>query len=84
MSTIHGFCNRLLTTYRHRTPLGNNFETLDELTQLLFIFDNFDEIVGPQDNGQYLGHWKTKWTAIEGVRAYFDKIRKNSSMPTCS
>ena len=37
------------STYRHRTPLGNNYETLDELTQLLFIFEHFDEIVGPAD-----------------------------------
>jgi hypothetical protein len=27
----------------HRTVLGNNYETLDELTQLLFIFEHFDE-----------------------------------------
>lgn len=31
----------------HRTPLGNNYEVLDDLTQLLFLFDHFDEIVGP-------------------------------------
>ncbi len=74
VSTIHGLCNRLLTHHRHRTELGNNFETLDELTQLLFIFEHFEEIVGPPNNNLYLGHWKTKWTAIEGVRAYFDKI----------
>lgn len=35
VSTIHGMCNRLLMQHRHRTPLGNNYETLDELTQLL-------------------------------------------------
>jgi hypothetical protein len=32
--------------HRHRTELGNNYETLDELTQLLFIFEHFEEIVG--------------------------------------
>lgn len=74
VSTIHGLCNRLLTAYRHHTPLGNNYETLDELTQLLFVFDNFDAIVGPQVGDRFLGKWKTKWTAIEGVRGYFDKI----------
>lgn len=74
VSTIHALCNRLLTTYRHRTPLGSNYETLDELTQLLFIFDHFDEIIGQPVDGRYLGKWKTRWTAIEGVRAYFDKI----------
>jgi DNA helicase-2/ATP-dependent DNA helicase PcrA len=73
-TTIHGMCNRLISIHRHRTPLGSNYETLDELTQLLFIFDHFDQIVGdPTENG-YLGKWTTKWTAIEGVRGYFDKI----------
>ena len=74
VSTIHGFCHGLLTIHRHRTPLGNSFETLDELTQLLFIFDHFAEIFGAESQPPYLGHWKTKWTAIEGAHAYFDKI----------
>jgi len=72
--TIHGLCNRLLMTYRHRTPLGNDYETLDELTQLLFIFEHFTQIVGPQIDGRYLHKWTTKWTAIKGVCGYFDKI----------
>jgi len=74
VSTIHSLCNRILTQHRHRTHLGYNYDTLDELTQLLFIFEHFDKIVGPASNGCYLGRWKTRWTAIEGVRAYFDKI----------
>jgi DNA helicase-2/ATP-dependent DNA helicase PcrA len=74
VSTLHGLCNQLLTLHRHRTTLGNSYETLDELTQLLFIFEHFDEIIGPEDNGLYLGKWKTRWTAIEGARGYFDKI----------
>jgi DNA helicase-2/ATP-dependent DNA helicase PcrA len=74
ISTIHGLCNRVLTQYRHRTHLGHNYETLDELTQLLFIFDHFDEIMGAPQDGLHLGRWKTRWTAIDGVRPYFDKI----------
>lgn len=74
VGTIHGICNQLLLQFRHRTRLGNNYETLDELTQLLFIFDNFKEIIGDNNNGPYLGRWNTKWTAIEGVRDYFNKI----------
>jgi DNA helicase-2/ATP-dependent DNA helicase PcrA len=74
VGTIHGICNSLLMDHRHRTPLGNNYETLDELTQLLFIFDHFDEIVGPEINGTYMGRWRTKWTAIEGLCAYLNKI----------
>lgn len=73
-TTIHGLCNRLLTTHRHRTPLGSNYETLDDLTQLLFIFDHFKEIVGDPVDDLFLGKWKTKWTAIEGLRDYFNKI----------
>jgi DNA helicase II / ATP-dependent DNA helicase PcrA len=74
VTTIHGLCNRILTKHRHRTELGNSYETLDELTQLLFIFEHFDEIIGPEENDLYLGRWKTRWTAIEGARGYFDKI----------
>ena len=74
VSTIHSFCNRVLTHHRHRTELGHGFDTLDELTELLFIFEHFDEIIGPPANDLFLHCWKTRWTAIEGARAYFDKI----------
>lgn len=74
VSTIHSFCNHVLTQHRHRTALGHSFDTLDELTQLLLIFEHFDEIVGPPENDLFLGKWKTRWTAIDGARSYFDKI----------
>ena len=74
ISTIHGFCNQLLMRHRHRTPLGHNYETLDELTQLLFIFENFDKIIGRRQSGRFLTRWTTRWTAIEGARGYFNKI----------
>ncbi len=74
VSTIHSFCSRILTRHRHRTELGHSFETLDELTQLLFVFEHFDGIVGRPENDLFLMRWKTRWTAIEGVRGYFDKI----------
>jgi DNA helicase-2/ATP-dependent DNA helicase PcrA len=74
VSTIHGLCNQILTQHRHRTELGNSYETLDDLTQLLFIFEHFEEIIGPTENNLFLGKWKTRWTAIEGARGYFDKL----------
>lgn len=74
VSTIHGLCSQIITRYRHRTELGSNYETLDDLTQLLFIFDNFDEIIGPDTDGKFLGRWSTRWTAIEGARSYFNKM----------
>ena len=74
VTTIHGLCNRFIAKHRHHSPLGNNYETLDELTQLLFIFGHFDQIVGAPVNDRFLRRWKTKWTAIHGVRNYFNKI----------
>jgi DNA helicase-2/ATP-dependent DNA helicase PcrA len=74
VGTIHGVCNGLLQAHRHRTPLGNSYDTLDDLTQLLFLFEHFEEIVGPQENAMYMTRWRTKWSAIEGVRDYLNKI----------
>ena len=71
VGSIHGICNNFILRYRHRTPLGNNYEVLDDLTQLLFIFNHFDEIIGDNDSGCYLTRWNTRWTAIEGARTYF-------------
>lgn len=73
--TIHGVCNEFVDRYRHLTPLGNGYEVLDELTQQLFLFEHFDEIVGvADDGGRYLSRWATKWTAIEGIQRYLDKV----------
>ncbi len=83
VSTIHGFCNRILVQHGHRTELGHDFETLDNLTQLLFIFEHFDEIIGPVENGRFLLRWSTRWHAIEGARGYFDKITEELVDPSC-
>lgn len=74
VGTIHGICNNFILRYRHRTPLGNNYEVLDGLTQLLFIFDHFDDIIGFAENSRYLRRWTSRWTAIEGASKYFNKI----------
>ncbi len=74
ISTIHGYCHRVLTRYRHRTGLGHDYETLDDLTQLLFILEHFDEIIGLPEDDLYVTRWRTRWTAIEGARGYFDKM----------
>jgi DNA helicase-2/ATP-dependent DNA helicase PcrA len=75
VSTIHGICNHYLNRFRHHTWLNNNYEVLDELTQALFLFESFDEIVGePGAEGKYLGKWSTRWTAIRGLTGFFNKI----------
>jgi len=76
VTTIHGLCNHILTQLPHQTQLGNSYETLDELTQLLFIFEHFNEIIGPQ---RFLRPLLRKigrrdGPPFEGVRGYFDKM----------
>lgn len=73
--TIHGICNEFVDRHRQLTPLGNGYEVLDELTQSLFLFEHFDEVFGgPDTDDRYLGRWATKWTAINGIQRYLDKI----------
>lgn len=75
VNTIHGICNNYLSRFRHHTWLGNGYEVLDELTQALFLFENFQSIVGePTQNDRYLGKWANRWTTIEGLIGYFNKI----------
>ena len=70
VSTIHGLCNSILMQYRHHTRLGHNYET-DDLTQQLFIFEHFYQIIKAPKDGLYLNRWKTRWTAVEGGSAVF-------------
>jgi len=75
VGTIHSICNDHLMRFRHHTDLGAGYEILDELTQPLFLFENFDEIVDePHDGGKYLGKWSTRWTTIRGLTRFFNKI----------
>jgi len=75
IGTIHGVSNHFVTRYRHHTDLGHGYDTLDDLTQLLFLYDKFNEIFWePDEDGKFLHHWSTRWTAIEGARNYFNKI----------
>ena len=75
VGTIHSVCNQILREYRHRTRLGAGYESLDELGQLLFIFEHRREIAGLGSDPPYVaGKWTTRWSAIEGLRDYFNKI----------
>jgi len=75
VNTIHGICNDYLSTYRHHTDLGAGYEVLDDLTQPLFMFENFGVIAGEANSdGQFLGKWVNRWTAIKGLIEFFNKI----------
>src|SRR2546423_2586448 len=72
---LHGPCHDFVERYRHLTPLGHGFQVLDELSEALFLFEHFDVVVGePDGDGAYLGRWATKWSAIDGIRRFLDKI----------
>lgn len=74
IGTIHGICDKFIGQFRHHTKLKNNYEVLDELTQSLFLYENFKEIVEPPKDEKFLGRWKYKWTTIEGLIPYLNKI----------
>jgi DNA helicase-2/ATP-dependent DNA helicase PcrA len=82
VGTIHGIANDFLDKYRHKTPLGNNFTVLDDLTKSLFMNENFDALVegfvsDSDDSGReryFNEKWSTKWTAIKGLQDYFSRI----------
>lgn len=74
VGTLHGIANEFVEEFRHKTPLANNYEVLDAMTQKLFLFDKFDEIVGNPTNEKYFGKWSSKWSTIDQLLPYFDKI----------
>jgi len=75
VGTIHSLSNRALTRYRLYTGWGSGAEVLDEMTQALFLFENFERIASAPDAlGQHLGHWANRWTAIKGLAEFFNKI----------
>jgi DNA helicase-2/ATP-dependent DNA helicase PcrA len=82
VGTIHGIANDFIEKFRHKTQLGNNFQVLDDLTKKLFINDVFEEIVEgfesespkSEDRTQWFKKWSTKWTTIDGMSNYFDRI----------
>lgn len=73
IGTIHGLCNEFISKFLNHTPLKKGYTILDELTQLFFIYENFDEII-PKINELFFNKWKNKWKTIKTICTYFDKI----------
>ena len=74
VGTLHGIAHELVELNRHHTPLASNFEVLDDLTQKLFLYDKFEEIIPEKREDKYFGSWATKWSTIDFLLPYFDKI----------
>ncbi len=76
INTIHGICNQLIIENLHHTPLGNNYETLDQFTQQLLIVEYIDAICPPQMRTFFQHYWKTQATReiAKKFQFFFDKI----------
>lgn len=76
--TIHSICNDIIIDHindiNEIAGINKNFAVLEELTQILFIFENFDYIFGDPVEGKYLSRWISKWKAIEESIPFFNKI----------
>lgn len=81
VGTIHSLCNEYLSKFLNHTPLKKNYNVLDEVTQNFFLYEHFDEVVFSK-NGRFLGKWRNKWKAIEGIIPYFNKITEELIDPS--
>lgn len=81
IGTIHSICEGFISKNLFYSPLKNNYLTLDDLTQYLFIYEHFDEIVGAPRNDLYLGKWKTKWSTIGALIPFINKITEELINP---
>lgn len=80
VGTIHSLCNDFITQFLTYTKLKKGYIVLDELTQLFFIYENFDNIVC-KINGKYFGKWKAKWGTVKNIATYFNKITEEMIEP---
>ncbi len=81
IDTIHGVCSRFISENAHRFPnfseelatIDSNFQTLDQLSQRLFIFNYLEEICGLYAQG-FVRFWGSRWEATKQLQKHFDKI----------
>ena len=75
VGTIHSISNKYVSQNKLYSDWGNNPEVLDDLTQKLFLYEHFEDIFqSPDEDGKFLGRWSTKWTTIDYITPYLDKI----------
>ena len=74
IGTIHGICNQFIREHLHHTPLGNNYEMLDEFSQRLFIFEHLEQICAHGMKRVFQERWGTPWQITKKLQFLFDKI----------
>jgi DNA helicase-2/ATP-dependent DNA helicase PcrA len=72
VGTIHSICTALIGENITSTWLTKGYEVLDEMTQRLFLFENFYRIIG---SNNMLG--RGKWPQIDKAVDYFTKITED-------
>lgn len=73
--TIHSICDTFISANIKQTAIKKNYIILDDLTAALFINEHFSEIVEPYKiNKLYYRRWSGKWSTIDRIKKYFDKI----------
>ena len=82
LGTIHSICDYYINQFIRNTPLSKNYIILDDLTNLLFLNENWKNIgESYKINGRYFGKWKSKWVAIKRLKPFFDKITEELINP---
>jgi len=74
VGTIHSICQQLIDEYLHYTSLGNNYETLDQFTQRLLIFEHLEDICVPNAMTLFNQRWGTPWIVAKKLQYLFDTI----------
>jgi DNA helicase-2/ATP-dependent DNA helicase PcrA len=78
--TLHSLCNDFIGKFLAHSPLKKGYQVLDELTQIFFLYENFDEIITVH-NKKYLGKWENKWRTIIELIPYINKITEEMIDP---
>lgn len=74
IGTIHSLCNQFIRKNLCYTPLDDNYTTLDEFAQQLFIFDRLDEICTSYTKAFFQELWGAQWSIAKKLQHFFDKI----------
>jgi len=73
MGTIHNLCNSFIMKFLSHTKLKKGYSILDELTQVFFLYENYQDIIADKHE-LFLKKWKTKWNIIKRLIPYLNKI----------
>lgn len=74
IGTIHSICQQLINQYLHRSPVGNDYETLARFTQQLFIFEHLGKLCPKDAADVFKKRLGTGWSRAEKLAKAFNTI----------